>query len=306
MLRVKCPQCAKELSLKPETAGKTVRCPNCTTAFKTPAAAPRAAPAKAPAAKPASEPAAAIGKAPQPHPDDDFNPYGFKADVPPPDAEALKDDRIDEMVIMAQRQKARNKAWEQIGMPAKFIKRGALSAVVLWIVCMFWITVCVVLYLHKLEQLAANPRANVGFVKPGEVARAEYVWPLNELPRNIQEQPGLIWGVSFGVFVVVMAIYGVVLTGAEAMKKLEGYRWAMTSAIISCIIQPPIGLWALLILMRKEVKYEFLISARRNAGVADPYAEEEIDEDEDEEDDDEDEDEDDEDQPRPRKLLKRG
>jgi len=83
-----------------------------------------------------------------------------------------------------------------------------------------------------------------------------------ELQRIIQTWSGTL-GIVSAIIGIVVA--GFVLYGALRMKKLEGYAWAMTAAILAlipcvspcCVIGLPIGIWALIVLLQPEVKAQF-------------------------------------------------
>lgn len=70
-------------------------------------------------------------------------------------------------------------------------------------------------------------------------------------------------GVVTGAIAILLS--GVILYGALKMKKLESHSLAMVSSIIAiipcispcCIIGLPIGIWALVVLMKPEVKNAF-------------------------------------------------
>lgn len=70
-------------------------------------------------------------------------------------------------------------------------------------------------------------------------------------------------GVVFGVIAVLMA--GLILFGALKMKKLESYGLAMAASIVAmipcfspcCLLGLPIGIWALVVLSKPEVKSAF-------------------------------------------------
>lgn len=67
----------------------------------------------------------------------------------------------------------------------------------------------------------------------------------------------------FNLIGIVVGI--VILLGALKMKKLESYSFAMTAAIIAmipcispcCFVGLPIGIWALVVLNKPEVKSQF-------------------------------------------------
>jgi len=65
--------------------------------------------------------------------------------------------------------------------------------------------------------------------------------------------------------IVTIAIAGLIFYGALKMKKLEGYGWAITASILAlvpcvspcCFVGAPVGIWALVILAKPEVKSAF-------------------------------------------------
>lgn len=89
-------------------------------------------------------------------------------------------------------------------------------------------------------------------------------------------QPGLnpqeeqILNILRGTMGLVSAVLGfiaagLILFGALKMRKLESYGWAMTASILAiipcvspcCLIGLPIGIWALVVLSKPEVKSQF-------------------------------------------------
>ena len=66
-----------------------------------------------------------------------------------------------------------------------------------------------------------------------------------------------------GIVGIIVGI--VVLVGAMKMRKLQSYNFAMTAAIISmipcvspcCLLGLPFGIWALIVLLKPEVKAAF-------------------------------------------------
>jgi len=70
-------------------------------------------------------------------------------------------------------------------------------------------------------------------------------------------------GVVAGIIGIVVSV--VILFGAVKMKKLESYGLAMAASIIAmipcvspcCLLGLPIGIWALVVLMKPEVKSAF-------------------------------------------------
>ncbi len=70
-------------------------------------------------------------------------------------------------------------------------------------------------------------------------------------------------GIMFSIIGLVMAV--VVFMGASKMKNAESYGFAMAAAIIAmipcvspcCLLGLPLGIWALVVLLKPEVKAAF-------------------------------------------------
>lgn len=72
---------------------------------------------------------------------------------------------------------------------------------------------------------------------------------------------------GFGILVNVvgLVVAGFILYGAQQMKDLKSRGWAMIAAIVSvipcvspcCVVGLPVGIWALLVLNKPEVKAAF-------------------------------------------------
>ena len=273
MIAFSCPQCRHALNLKDELAGKKIRCPKCQAVLQVPA---RPAPAAVPVspAKKSSE-------------TDDFTPYNIEPILEIP--EEIRGNRVDELVKVARRQKARNRAWNHVGMPAKWLKVIALICVALWLFVYAYVTVASILYLHKYEQFVRKVEGG-----PKSVNELRWMWPLGEVVER-DASPGFVFGIASAVFFPLMIFYGLILAGAESMKRLERYPLAMTAACLALLMMPPVAIMAIIALRRPDVQYEFEISRLRREGVEDPYAvleaqaEADADNDDEEEEDEEDE-----------------
>lgn len=287
MLRVACPKCKKPLGLPDNVAGKSVKCPQCQQVFKAPA-------------QPAAKPAAPVASK---HPDDqEATPYGLREDAPTPEQlrKSAQGEAVDQMVVDAKRTKLRNKAWEKVGTPAKFAKRAALVACIIWLMTYLFLTMVIVLANHNMEQAEkTGGQLNTGGVKslPKYLFVQDVIPELN--PQNLR--PVFFWLIITGGLVVALTIYGLQLAGAEQMKKLTNYRLSLFSMIIGTLTLNLFGIMGLLALMDKQVQYEFRVTARRQAGMEGEaiYVEDE-DEDEDEEDEDEEEEDEEEEEEAPR------
>lgn len=283
MIRVACPHCSKPLGLPPTAAGKTVKCPNCKQLFAAPqgqAAQKVAAPAR-----------------PAPEHDDEYaeaTPYGVKADEPVPEAvkKSASVEAVDEMVVSARRARKRNKAWDEAGLPAKWVKRTALSLCVSWIIAYLFMTMVIVLANHNMEQAASQG----GFVTNGGIKeRPKYLFISEAFgirPQQDYLNPLSLWLYCTGALLLALLIYGLQLAGAESMKRLENYRLVLASMVVGALTVNLFSIWALLVLMSKDVQYEFRVSARRQRGLSgeDLYRED-VDEEEEEEDEEDEEDE---------------
>lgn len=255
MIRVKCPnpKCQKELGISESKAGSTASCPNCGQKFRLPAPEKVAAKtSKQPSSpKPGAKTPADSGKKPW-QMEDDFNPYQVKIeeDKPPPE-----DDRVDQMVRDSYRQRKRDKAWKEVGFPAKLMKILGLIFVGIEILSFLLVSLDVVLYNFKLEQIASNtpsgekPDMPVLFI-------AEALVPFFRGSPPGEAPTGWIWLTAFGLFLFRMTYIMVVLAGAESMKRLERYYLSL----IACILAIPwffIGLIGLMSLIKEDVKLEF-------------------------------------------------
>jgi hypothetical protein len=83
-----------------------------------------------------------------------------------------------------------------------------------------------------------------------------------EMPAWIQTMSGGV-GIAFGILGIVLGV--VVLLGALKMKKLENYTFSVIATVIAmvpcispcCLVGLPIGIWALVVLNKPEVKGSF-------------------------------------------------
>jgi len=97
--------------------------------------------------------------------------------------------------------------------------------------------------------------AGMGMTPPGR-------GPNPELERYMTMFGGTL-GVVSGI--VALGVAGLIFYGALKMKKLEGHGWAMAASILAlapcispcCLIGLPVGIWALVVLARPEVKAAF-------------------------------------------------
>jgi hypothetical protein len=292
MLQVACPKCAKPLGLPDSVAGKPVKCPNCHQPFIAPALAKAGAPRPKPAA----------ARQPAKH-EDDITPYAVLPEVEkPPEIIEAQTSAVDDMVIAARRQKKRNKAWEAVGLPTKYMKRFALLMVVLWLSVYLFLTVIIVLCNHNLEKIEKGQAVEMRGGKP-DLPRYLFVEDIDSSinPRNLR--PLHFWLICTGGLIVAMAIYGLQLAGAESMKKLENYPLAMFAMIVGALTINLFCIWGLLVMTDKDVKYEFRVSKRRMEGVTGEELYEEGD-DEEEEEGDEEEAEEEEEEPAPARRRK--
>ncbi len=252
MIRVACPKCAKPLGLPDSVAGKPVKCPSCQQAFIAPAGKKQPAPA-----------APAVNK---PHHDDfeEATPYALRPEEQKSEEViSAQNQDVDDMVITARRNKNRNKAWEAVGLPAKFVKRMALVYVVFWLFLYLFLTMVIVLAAHNIDQASREVTISPNKESP------KYLF-VTDMFRAVTPQrltPVVFWLVITGGFVVAMTVYGLQLAGAEKMKKLEGYGLAMFAMVVGSLTINLFAIWGLIVLLNKDIQYEFRVSARRLQGL---------------------------------------
>ncbi len=89
---------------------------------------------------------------------------------------------------------------------------------------------------------------------------------MGALAQGNQDIPSMMSGGIGAVFSVIGLIMAVVVfMGASKMKNAESYGFAMAAAIIAmipclgpcCLLGLPFGIWALVVLMKPEVKAAF-------------------------------------------------
>ncbi len=89
---------------------------------------------------------------------------------------------------------------------------------------------------------------------------------MGALARGSQGMPSMMSGGIGAVFNVIGLVMSVVVfMGASKMKNAESYGFAMAAAIIAmipclgpcCLLGLPLGIWALVVLMKPEVKAAF-------------------------------------------------
>jgi len=86
-----------------------------------------------------------------------------------------------------------------------------------------------------------------------------------QMPQEMQAIQALSGGLGILFSVIGILIGVVVLLGAIKMKNLQAYGFAMTSAILAlvpcvspcCLLGLPVGIWALVVLSKPEVKAAF-------------------------------------------------
>jgi len=81
------------------------------------------------------------------------------------------------------------------------------------------------------------------------------------------ERLATMFGGTMGVIsgIIGFLVAGLILFGALKMKKCESYGWAITASIIAmipcispcCLVGLPVGIWALVVLSKPEVKSAF-------------------------------------------------
>jgi hypothetical protein len=87
------------------------------------------------------------------------------------------------------------------------------------------------------------------------------------LPTGDSEGVRMLFAGSLGSFfsVLGLAVGVVIFLGAQKMKALESYTWAMVASVVAivpcvspcCVIGLPIGIWSIVVLSKPEVKQSF-------------------------------------------------
>jgi len=292
MLRVACPNCSKSLGLPDNSAGKSVKCPQCQQVFKAPTA---------PSAKPVAQSVKTAAPKKSSFEPEEPTAYTLREDKPTPEQlrKSAQGEEIDAMVVNAQRTKIRNKAWDKVGLPAKLVKRTALAACIGWVCTYLFLLMVIVLANHSME--TADPKT--GMVESGGLKSfPKYLFIQDIIPGLTPKtiRPVLLWLYCSGGLIIALAIYGLQLAGAESMKKLESYRLSMFSMIVGTITLNLFAILGLLALMDKGVQYEFRVSQRRLEGkTGEELYNEGNEEDEEDEDEEQEEDEEEEEEERP-------
>jgi phage FluMu protein Com len=299
MIRVACPKCAKSLGLPDTAAGKNVKCPQCQQVFKAPASSVAAGAVKPDAKNGSNKGGFVIEEA---------TAYGLQEDKPTPEQlkKSAQGEEIDAMVVDAQRNRIRAKAWEKVGMPTKFVKRAALTACIIWLCVYLFMLMVIVLANHNMENADAQGMISSG----GKKAFPRYLFVQDMIreidPTKEPTRPVYLWLYCTGFLIIALAIYGLQLAGAESMKKLENYRLSMFAMLVGTFSLNLFAILGLLALMDKGVQYEFRVSQRRLEGKtgAELYEEDEGEEEDEDEDDEEVEDDEKEEHERPTRRRK--
>jgi hypothetical protein len=222
MIRMKCPTCQKVLGLDDGKAGGTGVCPACKSKFRVPGTKPAPGPARQTKIE-----------------EDDRTPYSVRPEDGP--RMESEDKIIDDQVEHALMLRERSRAWEEVGQPAKFMKIWALISISLGILQFLFVLMEVILMAHRIN-IAEQGR------------KIRYIFLPDEW---MQINHWLLALIFFGGLLINLTYNGFILAGAEKMKRLESYAMAMTAAILSLLSFFPIGLFALLPLMKAEVKAQF-------------------------------------------------
>jgi hypothetical protein len=225
---VNCPSCERKLKVPDELLGKKVKCPGCATIFtaeeiEETVASEEEAPRQP--RRPAREEESLEEERPR---------RAARRSSPPPD----EDDYDDEMEIRPRR-RGRSRAREAVNGPAIGLLITGIIGVVL--------TLCSIgINISTMAGAAIIPRPQ----GPG----APPAW-LNLFSGGV----GLVFN-AIAIFVSIL-----IILGALKMKNLQSYGMAMAASIVAmipcispcCILGLPIGIWALVVLSKPEVKDTF-------------------------------------------------
>jgi hypothetical protein len=139
---------------------------------------------------------------------------------------------------------------------------------------------CTLLFAPTVVQPDIFIQAARNFVaqQPQGPDRKEAEEKLDEAEKEIQQNPNAV-RIENGIKLIVVGTTNLLaIVGGFAMRRLGSYGLSMTGAIISiipcvtgcCFTGMPLGIWALVVLVRPEVKAGFA-AKRRLAGAPDSY-----------------------------------
>jgi hypothetical protein len=122
--------------------------------------------------------------------------------------------------------------------------------------------IAIVFLLFQILQFIFAPTLVSGFIQQIQAAQAKSGQPVTpvDLPQNLGRGP-----LDFLFLFLMLAGSAVVIYGALQMKNLKNYPLAMAASIIAmipyvspcCCVGLPIGIWALVVLLKPEVKSAF-------------------------------------------------
>jgi predicted Zn finger-like uncharacterized protein len=247
MLIIQCPSCSRELRVPDELLGRTVRCPTCKGTFT---AGQGEQPTGSRPTENEDEPPQRERRRPAPPSrDEDYEkaarPLRSRPAPPPEDDDDHSQSFDDEDDAYEERPRPRRRGRRRAA------ARGAVAgpAISLMVVSGLVLTFYAVALVLNLVGVALLP-ALAG--QPGAPGRPNQGQAAAQLVGNVA---GLIIGVCW---------WSIVFLGALKMNKLQGYGYAMTATIMSifpcipcCVLSLPFGIWALVVLLRPDVKEAF-------------------------------------------------
>lgn len=161
--------------------------------------------------------------------------------------------------------------------------RRALSAPGLFVIlnALFGLFVVALLSIPMVirPEMLVDTMRNILANQPQGQQRKEQEEKLDELEREIQQNKAALQmenTIKLGVAVVCNLI---ALVGGLAIRSVGSYGLGMTGAIVSivpcvtgcCVTGMPFGIWALVVLVRPEVKEGFAAKRRLASGPPDQY-----------------------------------
>jgi hypothetical protein len=137
------------------------------------------------------------------------------------------------------------------------VRWPAIFLLITGLLCLAWSVMAVVLYWAAPDVIL---KGNYDLMK--QFMPNQPMPPYEEFVKEQQVQQTVIY--SFRIIVAIL-----VVIGAMKMKSLQGYGLAMTGTVLSiipmcsceCCVTMPFGIWALVILLNKDVKYAFSIAS---------------------------------------------
>ncbi|MCS7177637.1 MAG: hypothetical protein NZ960_08530 [Candidatus Kapabacteria bacterium] len=171
---------------------------------------------------------------------EDRSPYAIQHD-PGPQKKEEEENRVSELVRRSERIKARERALATIEKPGFYFKVLATYCAVITVLAFLALSGDAVLAAFKRQMHAsqlAEERARA--LKQGGDAPAEMKrdWPLSTTEKIFGEDTHyiLVQLILIAVTAAVLVALGVIITGAERFRRVDGYHWVMAGCITGIVV----------------------------------------------------------------------